>query len=138
MSNEPVTPGPVAGRIIGPDSAMNVLDEVLRLGREWVQVHEETSTKRTAIQADAEVTIAQIHARRDLFLTYLDRSFDEREQNFEALFARLDEALASSPEAVGAILSSITTLALKSPFADLHDPVALRQKLDDPGAEWAV
>lgn len=138
MSNEPVTPAPVAGRIIGPDSAMNVLDEVLRLGREWVQVHEEASTKRTAIQADAEVTIAQIHARRDLFLTYLDRSFDEREQNFEALFARLDEALASSPEAVGAILSSITTLALKSPFADLHDPVALRQKLDDPGAEWAV
>jgi hypothetical protein len=54
------------------------------------------------------------------------------------LFAHLDDALANNFEAVGIIHSSITTLALKSPFADLHDPVALRQKLDDPTAEWEV
>lgn len=138
MSDKPVTPVPLAGTVSGPISAMNVIDEVLRLGREWMQVHEEESTKRAVIQVDAEVTIAQIHARRDLFLSYLDKSFDEREKNFEALFARLDEALLSSPEAVGTILSSITTLALKSPFADLHDPVALKEKLNDPDAEWSV
>jgi hypothetical protein len=94
--------------------------------------------QRVQIEAETEITIAEINPRRDLFLTYLDKTFDEREKNFDQLFARLDDALANKPEAVGMILSSITALALKSPFADLHDPVALRQKLDDPAAEWPV
>ena len=142
MNTKALTSVPIAGKIVGnvagPLSAATVLDEIVKLTKEWIQVHEEETTKRVQIKADTKVQIAEIHARRDLFLTYLDKTFDEREKNFEVLFARLDDALANNFEAVGMILSSITTLALKSPFADLHDPVALRQKLDDPTAEWEV
>lgn len=142
MSTNPLNSGPITANVIGkaagPLSAATVLDEIVMLTKEWIRVHEEETTKRAQIEAYSEVKMAEIHARRDLFLTYLDKTFDEREKNFEELFARLDVALANKPDAVGVILSSITTLALKSPFADLHDPVALRQKLDDPAAEWEV
>lgn len=142
MSTKPLTGIPIAaevlGKAAGPLSAANVLDDILELVREWIQVHEDETTSRVQIAADAEVKIEEIHAKRDLFLTYLDKTFDEREKNFEQLFARLDDALANNADAVGLILSSITTLALKSPFADLHDPIVLRQKLDDPEAEWEV
>lgn len=142
MSTNPLTSAPIPANVIGkaagPLSAATVLDEIVKLTKEWVQVHEDEITKRAQIEADAKVTIAKIHAQRDLFLSYLDKTFDEREKNFEELFARLDVALANQPDAVGVILSSITTLALKSPFADLHDPVAVRQKLADPAAEWEV
>ena len=142
MSTQPLTASPiptnVLGKAAGPLSAANVLNDIVELVREWIQVHEDETTKRAQIAADGEVKIEEIHARRDLFLTYLDKTFDEREKNFEQLFARLDDALANNADAVVVILSSITTLALKSPFADLHDPIALRQKLDDPEAEWEV
>ena len=131
---------PLVGEVIagGPLSAATVLDDIAKLTTEWMQVHEAETTNSVQIKADTERAISEIHARRDLFLSYLDRSFDEREENFEQLFVRLDDALASQPEAVGFILSSITTLALKSPFADLRDADALRTELDDPEAEWTV
>lgn len=142
MSTSPLTNAPITAKVVGkaagPLSAATLLEEIIKLTQEWIQVHEQETTKRALIEAEAEVQIAEIHARRDLFLTYLDKTFDEREKNFEELFTRLDDALANAPDAVGVILSSITTLALKSPFADLHDPVVLRQKLDDPSAEWEV
>lgn len=141
MSIKPATPIPVPdvlGKAAGPLSAANILDEIFALARECIQVHEDETTKRAQIAADAEVKIAEIHARSGLFLTYLDKTFDEREKNFEQLFALLDDALANNANAVGGILSSITTLALKSPFADLRDPIAVRQKLDDPEAKWEV
>lgn len=122
-------------------SAINplmVLDEITKVTREWIQIHEEEQTKRAQIAADVESRIADIHARRDLFLTYLDKTFDERDALFEALFERLDQAMTHDPTAVGDILGSITALAIKSPFADLRDPVALRAKLDDDDSEWEV
>ncbi|MCK5929052.1 MAG: hypothetical protein KAG80_12730 [Nocardioides sp.] len=117
---------------------LTVLDEITRLAGEWIHVHEEEETKRAQIAADAETRIAEIHARRDLFLTYLDKTFDEREALFERLFDRLDQALSHDPSSAGEILGSITALALKSPFADLRDPVAVRAKLADSDAEWEV
>jgi hypothetical protein len=56
--------------------------------KEWIEVHEEETTKRVQIKTEAEVKITEINARRDLFLSYLDKTFDEREKNFEQLFAR--------------------------------------------------
>lgn len=142
MTTNPLTSAPITAKVVGkaagPLAAASLLEEIVKLAEEWITVHEEETTKRVQIEAEAEIKLAEINARRDLFLTYLDKTFDEREKNFDRLFTRLDDALANKPEAVGVILSSITTLALKSPFADLHDPVALRQKLDDPAAEWPV
>lgn len=140
-ADKTLSPAPITGKVVAkapPISAIAVLQEIVQLGREWIQVHEEESTKRTAIQAHADVRIAEIHSRRDLFLTHLDRSFDERQRLFDDLFRQLDQAMSGNPAAVPTILATISTLAHKSPFADLHDPIALRQKLDDPDAEWTV
>jgi|SRR4051794_13248270 len=117
---------------------MAVIHQVVTLGRDWAQVHDAETTKRAEIAANADVTIAEIHARRDLFLTYLDKSFDERARTFDQLFDRLDKALAGNPELVPSILASISALAHKSPFADLHDPQLLRRMLEDPDHEWTV
>jgi hypothetical protein len=118
--------------------ATAVVNEIISLGREWATVHEQQVTERARIAADKKKTLAEIHARRDIFLTYLDRSFDERQKNFEQLFARLDTALETDSSAVPDLLSSISTLATHSPFADLRDAADVRRKLDDPAAEWVV
>lgn len=130
--------GKVLGATLGPISALGVVQDIVGLGKEWLSVHEVEMTKRAGIRSDAEVKIAEIQERRDLFLTYLDKAFDEREEQFRALFKGLDNALVSNSDAVGPLLSSISTLALKSPFSDLRDPELLRQKLGDPDAEWKV
>ena len=118
--------------------ALAILNEIVGLGREWIQVHEEETTKRTQIIANANERIAEIHALQSLFLTYLDKSFDERERNFTQLFTTLDTMITTGAGDIAPVLASITTLALKSPFADLHDPAKLRSKLADPDAEWEV
>lgn len=117
---------------------MAVVQQIVALGKEWSLVHEQEVTKRTQIDATAAVAIQEIRARKKLFLTYLDRSFDERTKNFDELFRSLDRAIESNTELVPSILASISALAHKSPFADLHDPQLMRQMLDDPDHEWTV
>ncbi len=117
---------------------MAVVQQIVGLGREWALVHEQEVSKRAQISAKADVAIEQIRARKKLFLTYLDRSFDERAKNFEELFRSLDRAIESNAELVPHILASISALAHKSPFADLHDPQLVRQMLEDPDHEWTV
>lgn len=112
--------------------------EVLKAADEWVRVHEEEATKRTAILAARDVTLAEIHAKRELFMSYLERSFDERREMFAGLFARLDVAMAQGSGDVEAILGAINELAAKSPFADLRDISMVKSALVDPDHEWVV
>lgn len=60
------------------------------------------------------------------------------QRNFDELFRSLDRAIESNADLVPSILASISALAHKSPFADLHDPQLVRQMLDDPNHEWTV
>lgn len=105
---------------------------------EWVRIHETESTKRAAIRAQEQATLADIQAKRDLFLSYLERSFDERRAGFDRLFDALDTAMREDPAQVGTILSSITALAMKSPFADLSNIDLIKERLQDPNHVWEV
>jgi hypothetical protein len=118
--------------------AMTAINQVVGAITEWVQVHETETTKRELIRAQERAVIAEIHARRELFLSYLDRSFDERQRAFHELFRALDRAMDADPAAVASILGSITALAAKSPFADLADIDLVKSNLADPDHEWAV
>ncbi|NVJ08203.1 hypothetical protein HUW63_23545 [Myxococcus sp. AM001] len=70
-------------------------------------------------------------------LDYLDRSFDERKENFRQLFERLDTAIATNnPELTGAVLDSVLKLADSSPFKALADVAATREALSEKGKEW--
>lgn len=118
--------------------ALTVVQEVVGAIDEWVRVHEQEQTKRAVIHAQGQAAIEEIRAKKELFLTYLDRSFDERARTFQQLFASLDRAMIDGSVDVGPILAAITTLAAKSPFADLHDINFVQSALSDPDHEWEV
>jgi hypothetical protein len=70
-------------------------------------------------------------------MAYLDRSFDERAENFRALFSVVDQALASgNNDQLALTLNSITEVAKSSPFKDLANLASFQAALDDPNHVW--
>ncbi len=137
--NSPSKALPVAQSIIGNINPQQLLALLVGEVNDWVKVIQEEGTKRTAIDAQRQVMLAQIDARRDIFITYLERSFDERAVNFDALFTRLEAACTAGNSAdIATILGAITALAAKSPFADLHDLDLVKANLGDADYEWVV
>ncbi|AKQ65943.1 hypothetical protein A176_002855 [Myxococcus hansupus] len=99
-------------------------------------IHKE-KTEQVRIQMAAHVDVERIHANRDVLLHYLDRSFDERKENFRQLFERLDTAIATNnPQLTGALLESVLKLADSSPFKALADVASTREVLSEKGKEW--
>ena len=81
--------------------------------------------------------IAKINAQRDLLMAYLDRSFDERAENFRALFNVVDKAMSSgNNDQLALALNSITEIAKSNPFKELANLASVRTALDDPDHEW--
>lgn len=80
---------------------MATFQEVMKAVNTWVEVRETERTKRTAIAAQEAVALAEIAAKRDVFLTYLNRSCDERRIAFDHLFDTLDHALATGSADLG-------------------------------------
>ncbi|MGC1527400.1 MAG: hypothetical protein WA783_15240 [Phormidesmis sp.] len=102
-----------------------------------VVVSQERS-KRRDIAAQEKVTLSRIRSQRDIFLTFLDKSFDEREKNFTKLFDVLDKAMTSGDnQKVAIVLNQIAELARSSPFKDLQNASKVQAALDDPEHEWA-
>ena len=94
-------------------------------------------TEQERIRQNARVEIEQIHAVRDTMLRYLDRSFDERRSNFDALFTRLDTAIErGSLEAMAMTLDAVVMLAQSSPFKDLADVGKAKAAIQDKSREW--
>ncbi|WP_228565208.1 hypothetical protein [Myxococcus sp. AB036A] len=111
--------------------------EGLKTVAECVRDIQKEKTEQVRIQMTAQVDVERIHANRDVLLDYLDRSFDERKENFRQLFARLDTAIASNnTELTGAVLDSVLKLADSSPFKALRDVAATREALSEKGKEW--
>jgi ribonucleotide reductase alpha subunit len=104
---------------------------------EYKQVAEQEQTKRREIEAWEKETITKINAQRDLLMAYLERSFDERSENFRSLFKVVDQAItAGNNEQLALALHSITGIAKSSPFKDLGNLASVRSALDDPDHEW--
>jgi hypothetical protein len=87
-------------------------------------------TKQREIKRAADTEIARIKAMRDVLLDYLERSFDERRRNFDALFVRVDQAMATGdPAMLSATLGAVVALAQSSPFEAFRDVAATREML---------
>ncbi|NLA29749.1 MAG: hypothetical protein GX875_08875 [Propionibacterium sp.] len=68
---------------------------------------------------------------------YLDRSFDERAENFSRLFTVVDNALeTNNMTALAMGLESVVKLAASSPFKDLRTVEATAAALANPDHEW--
>ncbi|MDM8086418.1 hypothetical protein QUV83_16725 [Cellulomonas cellasea] len=128
------TPQQVANLIPKPSPAMAVdaFRLVMTSANEWVTVIRQERTKRQEIGAWEKTQLGIIQVQRDFLLTALDKTFDERRENFRRLFDNLDTALASDREDAAAqvsdILGSITELAKTSPFKDLKSPSIVVQE----------
>ncbi|MBE8969199.1 hypothetical protein IQ277_24140 [Nostocales cyanobacterium LEGE 12452] len=113
------------------------LQQMVSAYTEYKIIAEQEQTKRREIEAWENETITKINAQRELLMAYLDRSFDERAENFRALFAVVDNAIASgNNEQLAITLNSITEIAKSSPFKDLANLASVRAALDDPNHEW--
>ena len=126
------------GAIINGVDALNAFNQVVDAVGNWIQTIQTEETKRADITARERALLAQIAKDERVVLTYLDRSFDERAENFRQLFAALDLALHDQPGQVGDLLGAITALALKSPFSDLADRDLVMDRLQDKNTEWEV
>ncbi len=117
--------------------AVQCLNDVLQAWTTYVEICETEQTKRRAIEAWEKTTIETIQAKRDFLIGYLERSFDERAMNFQALFQVVDQAIVSgNNQQLGLTLNAITELAKTSPFKDLADLSAVQAALDDPDHLW--
>ena len=113
------------------------LQQIVSAYTEYKIIAEQEQTKRREIEAWEKVTIAKINAQRDLLMAYLSRSFDERAENFRALFGVVDQAIAAdNNDQLALALHSITELAKSSPFQELANLASVRAALNDPDHEW--
>jgi len=118
-------------------SPAECLQELVSAYTEYKMVAEQEQTKRREIDAWEKTTIAQIKAQSDWMMEYLERSFDERAENFRDLFSVVDSAIASgNNEQLALALHSITEIAKSSPFQDLANLASVKAALNDPDHEW--
>ncbi len=113
------------------------LQQMVSAYTEYLTIAEQEKTKRRNIEAWEKEAIIRINAQRDLLITYLDRSFDERAENFRSLFGVVDDALLSGDnQQLALALNSITEIAKSSPFKDLANLNNVRAALNDPNHVW--
>lgn len=133
------TPQIVAKALPKPSPAMAVdaVRMVVASTTEWMTVVQQERTKRQEIEAWETTQLEIIHIQRDFLMTALDKTFDERRENFRRLFDALDVALASEGDSgaaqVADLLESITELAKTSPFKDLKSPELVVQEFLQSG-----
>lgn len=131
-------PVEVVGKEVGLlASPTESLQQIVLAYTDYLKIAEQERTKRREIEAWEKETIAKIDATRDLLMKYLDRSFDERADNFRDLFNVVDRAIAAgNNEQLALALHSITEIAKSSPFKELANLASVRKALDDPNHEW--
>lgn len=122
-------------------AVINPLDAIREITSAWStakRVAEEEQTKRARIAATERVDMARLQLQRDVLITYLERSFDERASNFKQLFTRLDrDAAASNTPAMAATLGAIVDLAKSSPLKALASVQGVRELMTD-GSEMEL
>jgi ribonucleotide reductase alpha subunit len=118
-------------------SSAECLQQIVSAYTEYKIIAEQERTKRQGIEAWEKETVAKINAQRDLLMRSLDRSFDERAENFRALFNVIDRAVASANnEQLTLALHSLTEIAKSSPLKELSNLASVRAALNDPNHEW--
>lgn len=93
---------------------------------------ETEKTKREEIISDKETKIEAIKAQKEFFMEYLNKTFDERSENFDKIFEVIDSALANDNiQQLALGLDSLNKLAAESPFKVLADLNTLGNALDN-------
>lgn len=115
------------------------LNDVVTAWTDYLKIAEEEKTKRCEIEAWEKASLSEIKVKRDFLIGYLDRSFDERAKNFQALFQVVDQAILSDDnQKLALALEAIVKLAKSSPFKDLTNLSTVKAALNDPDHIWEL
>lgn len=83
----------------------------------YLNTAEQERTKREMIANWREVSSEKIAAQKQFLMQYLDKTFEERKENFSQFFNALDKGIESGNiEIVNAALNGIVDLAKSSPL----------------------
>jgi hypothetical protein len=118
-----------APALMGAQMLLNAVQVIV----ETTEIH---ITERTKIIADRDVAIRQIDATREIISLYIERTFDERRENFDRLFAVLDRAQDDgSLEQMQLALTGILELVKTSPFKDF---ASFKKNWENPDTVWEL
>ena len=116
--------------ISGKANPLETLKALTDAFHEYARIVETERTARQCIEADERVAIESLRLKRDLFMDYMSRSFDERRNTFEQLFARMDEAITRGDTKTSSeMLVVIVDLAKASPFKGILDIDELKDSI---------
>lgn len=131
------TAGRAGGKILEAVSPLAALEAILTSYADYKKIATQERTKREQIRVRRDVELRKIEAQRELFMTYLERTFDERRANFAKFFEVLDQAVETDAvDVIAKTLDSITMLARTSPFKDIATVAQVRNVLDDPDKDF--
>ena len=127
----------LANNVVNKADPTALLNSIKELGNKYQElqvVREQELTKREQIRAEKEVTLARINSCKEMFMTYMNNSFDERRDNFAKFFKVVDKAIeTNNMQALQMGLQSINLLAAQSPFKAIADMNTLTHTLTSGG-----
>lgn len=131
--------GQIGGKAAGAINPDVALQTIVASYADYKQIVSQEKTKREQIRAWRDVELERIAAQRELFMTYLECTFDERRANFAKFFEVLDHAVETEAvDVVSTTLDSITALAKTSPFKDIATVAQVRAVLDAPDGSFSL
>jgi hypothetical protein len=120
-----------------PEEAATAVNNMLAMAAEVTKFTEAQKTKRKEIEAKRDIIVKKIESQKEIILVYLEKSFDERRDNFTKLFTVVDSAIANNNMQQLALgLDSINKLASSSPFKALASLESTKLALEDKNQEW--
>jgi hypothetical protein len=129
--------GKTIGKGVTAINPVQCVKEISNAYAKYRQIQAEETTKRRQIEAWEKVSLKKIKTQRDLLMEYLDRTFDERKENFSNLFNILDKAVENgNAQSITMALKSIVDLATNGPFKDIASVDAVRGVLSDPNQDF--
>lgn len=120
-----------------PAEAAQVLKRFIEVAGDVAKFTEQQKTARKDIEAKRDSDIARIQAQKEIIMIYLEKSFDERKENFSKLFQVIDHAIANNNmQQLAMGLDSINQLAASSPFKALATLESTKEAINDKNHIW--
>ena len=120
-----------------PAEAAQVLKRFIEVAGDVAKFTEQQKTVRKDIEAKRDSDIARIQAQKEIIMIYLEKSFDERKENFSKLFQVIDHAIANNNmQQLAMGLDSINQRAASSPFKALATLESTKEAINDKNHIW--
>ena len=120
-----------------PAEAAQVLKRFIEVAGDVAKFTEQQKTVRKDIEAKRDSDIARIQAQKEIIMIYLEKSFDERKENFSKLFQVIDHAISNNNmQQLAMGLDSINQLAASSPFKALATLESTKEAINDKNHIW--